>query len=317
MNRFALVVLLATLVGLAGCQASRPAAEAPTIKIGVLPIVDVLPLYVADEEGIFARHGVQVELVPFSSAVERDTALQARQIDGQLNDLVATLLLIENGQRVKVVRQTYQGRPDKPMMYVLAAPNSDIRSPADLRGVEIAVSTNSVIEYATEAILRQAGLDRADIATVEVSRIPVRFDLLTKGQLRAATLPDPLASLAIAEGAHLVASDAASGAGQSVLTLREETLTAEPDAVRRLLAAYEEAVDRLNSAPEKYADLLAERAKVPDRIKDSFTTPRYPAARVSTPDEVAAVVDWMLDKGLMKEAVPYEQVVTEDFLPGR
>ena len=311
-----LALFALSLALLAGCQAPA-GAPATSLKVGLLPIVDALPAHVAAAKGLFAKHNVKVELVTFVSAVERDSALQAKQIDGQLNDLVATLLLAKGEEKVKVVRQSYQGSPAKPMMYVFASPQSQIRTPADLKGVEIGVSTNSVIEYTTEAMLRAAGLRPDEIKKVEVSKIPVRLEMLLKGQLAAATLPDPFAALAQAQGARLIVDDGQTGVGQSVLTFRAETLKSNASAVRSFLAAYEEAVALINASPDEYKPLLVEQAKVPEQVKDSFTMPAYPPARVPTEAEVNAVSEWMVAKGLLSAPAKYGELVTSEYLPAR
>ena len=310
-----LLALFLALVLLAGCGAPAPSAPAaPTLKVGYLPIVEVLPMFVAESEGYFAQQKVQVELVPFASAVERDSAVQAGQIDGFLNDLVATLLLDKGEGKLAIVRQTFQGSPAKPMMYVLAAPQSAIQKPADLAGVEVGISTNSVIEYTTEMLAKEAGVA---VKKTEISKIPVRFDMLVKGQLQAATLPDPLASLALVQGARLIMDDSRSGYGQSVLTFRREALAAKSGAVKAFLAAYEQAVQASNASPDKYRALLVDRAKVPDQIKDTYSLPPYPPARVPSEAEYSSVVQWMVTKGLLPAPVPYGKLVTTDYLPAR
>ncbi|MHB1005482.1 MAG: ABC transporter substrate-binding protein [Chloroflexota bacterium] len=313
MKRCLTVLALLALALLTSCQA--PAAEVPSLKIGLLPIVDVLPMYVAEQEGFFKEQNIQVELLNFSSAVERDSAMQAKQIDGQLNDLVATMLLGKGSEKVKVVRQSYQGNAKTPMMYVVAAPQSAIRTPADLKGVEIGVSANTVIEFTTEAMLKQAGLKPEEIKKVEVSKIPVRFEMLIKGQIQAATLPDPFASLAVSQGARIIADDGATGAGQSVMTFRQEALDAKPSTVKAFLTAYEKAVQAINASPEKYRALLVDKAKIPEQIKSSFRIPPYPTSRVPKEAEVTAVSDWMVAKGLLPGAVVPNQIVSTDFLP--
>ena len=311
--------LLLALLLLAGCQAtaapSTSAPSLPPLKVGVLPIVETLPLYVAEAEGYFAKANLAVEIVPFGSAVERDSALQAGQIDGQLNDLVATMLLAKAEPRLKVVRQTFQGSPAKPMMYVLAAPQSKISAPADLANVEIGLSSNSVIEYTTEALARDAGLDPRALRKVEVSKIPVRFEMLMQGQLPAATLPDPLASLALAQGARLVLDDSRTGYGQSILTFREEAVTGKAASLRALLGAYEQATRAINADPNKYRALLVDRAKVPEPIKNTYAMPPYPPARVPTEAEFNAVSQWLVGKGLLPGPMVYSQMVTSEFLP--
>jgi NitT/TauT family transport system substrate-binding protein len=54
--------------------------EESKIKVGVMPDEATLPYYVAVEEGIFANHGLDMEVVPFLSAMERDSALIAGEI---------------------------------------------------------------------------------------------------------------------------------------------------------------------------------------------------------------------------------------------
>ncbi|HMV28770.1 MAG TPA: ABC transporter substrate-binding protein, partial [Anaerolineales bacterium] len=63
-----------------------------TLKLAVLPIIDTLPLYVAEAEGLFAKQGVTVELIPVASAPERDQLLAAGQADGTINETLAVML---------------------------------------------------------------------------------------------------------------------------------------------------------------------------------------------------------------------------------
>ena len=60
-----------------------------TLKIAVLPIIDTLPMYVAQQQGLFAKHGVNVEFVPVASAPERDQLIAAAGADGTINETLA------------------------------------------------------------------------------------------------------------------------------------------------------------------------------------------------------------------------------------
>ncbi|HEX2988620.1 MAG TPA: hypothetical protein VHS06_10680, partial [Chloroflexota bacterium] len=148
-----------------------------------------------------------------------------------------------------------------------------------------------------------------------VTKIPVRTEMLAKGQLQAATLPEPLASLAIQQGARLVIDDSKTGTGQSVITFRQEVVSKNPDAVRRFLAAYEQGVKRIEAAPESYRDLLVDKAKVPDSLRNSLRMPSYPRAQLSTREELADVVSWMVERKLLDQPIPYEKLVAEGLLP--
>ena len=74
------------------CSPSAQTPEPVTLKIAVLPILDALPMYVAQTNGYFDSEGVEVEFIPVSSAAERDQVMSAGQADGMINDLISTLL---------------------------------------------------------------------------------------------------------------------------------------------------------------------------------------------------------------------------------
>ncbi len=68
-----LLFLLFTLISL-------PAMASEPLKIGLLLIEDSVPFYVAEQEKYYAHENIQVELIPFLSALERDSALAAGAI---------------------------------------------------------------------------------------------------------------------------------------------------------------------------------------------------------------------------------------------
>jgi NitT/TauT family transport system substrate-binding protein len=296
--------------------ATPASGDVPMLKIALLPILDVLPFHVADQNGYFDQAGIQVEGVPVKSAQERDTLMQTGQVDGMVTDLVAATLFDRDEAQIKVVRTASKSYPDAPLFRILAKPGSSVNSPADLAGVEIAVSQNTVIEYITDRMLEHAGLATSQIKVQEVTAIPVRFELLTNGQLPAATLPDPLGSGAIAAGAQLVLDDTSiPDLSQSVLAFSSQSLANKPEAVRRFLHAWEMAVQELDANPEKYRDLLIQVGRVPESIQGSYKMPPFPQASVPTPEQVADVNQWALDRGLVETEVPYERMVDASYLP--
>lgn len=308
-----MAIMLAT--ALAACSQPQPPKETPTLKIGVLPIADTLPLHVADTEGIFAKQNVKVELVPFASAIERDTAMSTGQVDGLLNDLISVGLLNKDGENAKIVRTSMRAAPKMAQISILVGPNSPIKTPADLKGKEVAISRNTLIEYVTDQLLASSGLKQGDFKLTEVSKIPVRVEMLMKGQVAAATLPEPFTSLAVQQGARVLLDDKASQVGLSVITIRQGTVAKNPNAIKSFLAAYEEAVDKINASPEKYRALLVDRAKIPAAIKDTFAMPVYPNASVPKEAEVDQAIKWMVGKQLIGKPISYSKLVDPSLLP--
>lgn len=320
-NPFALRVLCVSVVTLtllaAGCGgAAAPAAkEAAPLKVGVLPILDALPMYVAEQEGYFKEQNVNVEMVLFPSALERDSAIVAGQLDGELNDPVSTALLNKDGGKYRIVRLAFKGNESMAMMVVLVAPSSKITSPAELRGIPIGISKNSIIEYTTERLLQSAGVPTAEIVKTEITKIPVRTEMLAKGQVAAATLPEPLASLAEQQGAKRVTDDSKTGTGKSVITFRQETMEKNPEGVKRFLAAYEKGVEAINGTPNRYRDLMVDKAKVPDSLRASLNVPKFDKAVLPSKGDIDDITRWMVEKGMLSQPTAYEKMVAEGFLP--
>jgi NitT/TauT family transport system substrate-binding protein len=242
--------------------------------------------------------------------------MQTGQIEGMLTDLISPVLFNQDEAQIMVVRTARQVFPDSPIFRVLAAPGSAVGSPTDLAGVPIGISQNTVIEYITDRMLENAGLPAEESASQEVSAIPVRFELLVNGEIPAATLPDPLASGAIAAGAVPVVDDTSvPELSQSILTFSTKALQEKPEAVRRFLQAWDMAIAELNASPDKYRDLLIEIGRVPESIQGTYQMPPFPEATVPTSEQLADVAQWALRKGLVKKDVPYERMVDDSYLP--
>ena len=307
-----IIALLALMVlVLAGCGAQEPTQ----IRMALLPIVDVLPMYVAEQNDYFEAQGIQVELVPVKSSQESNALIQAGEVDGMLTDLQGVGLFNQEKAQVKaliIARKAYAGSP---VFRLLAAPGSQINSPADLAGIKIGISKNTVIEYLTDRMLEGSGLGADQIVVEHVAAIPVRFEQLMNGQLQAATLPDPLASGAIAAGATLVVDDSQfTEYSQSVLAFSVNAIEEKPKTIKKFLVAWNKAVADLNAEPAAYHDLLIEKGRVPESVQGSYTMPPFPEKEITSETQWADVVDWMMDKGLIERDIPYDKAVDTSFL---
>ena len=308
----AFVVLLLT-VSLAGCGGR---AEPASLRIGVLPILDTLPMYVADAEGAFAKRDVAVEFVTAASAAERDQLFQAGEIDGFITDLVALALYNRDAARVVAVRYAMTPTPEFAQFRVMAAGQAGIDSPDQLAGVEIGVSEGTVIEYVTHRMLQAEGVPPAEIVTLAVPKIPERMALLGSGELSAATLPEPLASLAMMDGAMVVVDDTDHlDISCSVYAFRNELVEGRPDALRGFLAAVSEASELINADKGRWSGLLSEKSLVPQPLMGSYELPDYPGDQVPTETQFDDAVLWLQETGRLAEVPAYADSVDASFLP--
>lgn len=308
--------LLGALLGimLTGCQVKK---ESPKIKIGVLPIVDSLPFVVADEKGYYRAEGLDVELVSFASAVERDSALQARGIDGTLGDVLAVASLNQGGVSAKIVSLGLGETGQEGRFAILAAPGSGIKTPAQLRQIPIAVSLNSIIEYVTDNLLLESGLKSEQIKKESIPKIPVRYEMLMNGQIKAACLPDPLAALAESRGASLVMDDSASNLSQTVIYFRSDFIDKDSGNITKFLKAYALAVKDINENPNAYKGILADKVRISPETLSVYNVEHFPAPQMPDKNQLEKVVGWMVAKGLLNKSLTYEELVVPGLLPAK
>jgi NitT/TauT family transport system substrate-binding protein len=237
------------------------------------------------------------------------------QIDGQLNDLVSTVLFNAQSPKIKIVRLGRIAFKDAAEYWILTPKDSPIKTAQDLKGKEIAISQNSVIEYVTQRLLEREGLTAADIKTTNVPSIPTRLQLLQQNQVAAATLPDPLASLAILQGARIVVDDTKyTEYSMSVISFRNEVLAQRANDVKKFLAAYDQAIADIRAKPDQFRNILIERGRVPDQLKDNYKFPPFPDPGVPTKAQWDDVVKWAMERKLISTAVTYESSVDSNFV---
>lgn len=317
-----LYVLLATLLGsmlLAACAPEAapetPAAEPVTLKMALLPILDAVPVFVAQQEGLFAKHNLTVEIIPVGSAPERDQVIAAGQADGMVNEIVSVMLYNKEQVQVQIVRYAQAASQSTAHFYVLAAPQSGITEVSGLKDVEIGISQGTVIEYLTDRLLQAEGLDASEIKSINVPRIPDRLNLLLSGELKAAVLPDPFGYMAIQQGAtNILDASKHPEYSNSVLTFRKAVIDEHPEAIRGFLAAVEEAVTMINADPARFASVLTEQKLVPPTAS-SFSVPSFPTSAVPTQAQWEDVLAWAKGKGLLTQDVSYTDSVNSSFLP--
>ena len=306
-------ILFGFILALSACT---PAAKASNLKIAVLPIIDTLPMYVAQQEGLFANHGLNVEFVPVASAPERDQILAAKQADGAINETLAVMAFNKESIQMQVVRYALRPTDGHGHFFIISSGKSGITSVDGLKGIEIGVSQGTVIEYATDRVLQANGFSADEIKTIAVPKIPDRMALLASGELKAGVLPDPLAALVVGQGGVIVADDSSYPEyGFSVISFRKEVIDANPEAVKGFLAAIEEATALINADPAKFKSVLSEQKLVPAPLLESYQTPVFPAAGVPSEAEWNDALSWLQEKGMLTVDVSYADSVNASLLP--
>jgi NitT/TauT family transport system substrate-binding protein len=291
------------------------AADSKTIRMALLPIPDVLPVYVAQEKGYFAELGISVESLSVGSALERDQLMQAGRVDGMINDISDSANFNREQSRVKIVSIARSPIGASPLFRLLAAPGSNLKKVGDLANIPIGISKNTVVEYITTRLLQTGGIAPEAISFKSVPVLPERLQLLLSGQLLAVMLPDPLGASAIKSGAVEIVSDTAlTSVSASVITFADDALLNKKDAVKKFMVAWDKACADLNNHPAAFQELMLKKIRVPKNVQDDFRIPPMPRKALPTKTQWDDVMAWMIEKKLLTRPLAYEDSVTSAFL---
>ncbi len=314
----ALCMMVALSVAACAPAASTPAGTTGTaatpaaIRIGTLPTEDSLPLWVAERDGMFKKAGLDVTIALFQSAQERDAAIAAGAIDGEMGDLIAAALLRAGGIPVRVATVMLGATPKAGRFGIVVKPGSKVTSLKQLAGVPIGTSSATIQEYVLDELMTAAGVPASQIKKEEVKKVPVRYQLLMSGKLAAAALPEPFLSLAQVSGAKVIADDTTgANISQTVLIFSEKYIdvAANSAAVKKLLGVWNEAVTKIDANPNSFRSLLVTKAMLPAPLQSTYAVNTYPRSQLPTAADVQRVLDWMKAKGLLSAPVTYADLM--------
>ena len=270
----------------------------------------------AQQEGLYTKHNLVVEIIPVSSAPERDQLIAAGQTDAIMNELTSVMFLNQEKIQVQAVRYARAATSDQALFSIMAGKDSGITDAQGLKGQPIGISQGTIIEYLTDRLLTAEGFTAADMNFVAVPKIPDRMSLLASGELKAATLPEPFVTLAKQSDAVTALDDTAHpDYSFSIITFSKTFIDANPDAVKAFLAAVEEAVELINKDPQKYASLMVDQKMVPAPLAETFKVPTYPTKGIPTEAQFLDVLEWVKAKGYLSVDLSYADNVNGSLLP--
>lgn len=296
-------------MGTAASQESKAKQEFKKIRIGVMSDAGAVPFVIAEQQGFFAKKGLDVKITVFKSAVDRDTALQTGNLEGAMTDMLSIILFKEAGVDVKMTSDTYGN------YRLITAKTLDAAKFGKLDKVSIGLSSNTVIDFATQKIAEAKGF-QAKLNKTAIPQMPVRLEMLKAGKIDGATLPEPLATAAVIDGGAPVSSTEELKLYPAIFIMTQAALKDNSAGIKAMYEAYNEAVAYLNGKKtDEFFDFLVTKLGFPPELKGKFQLPGF--TKIGAPDAATFKVtsDWMKEMGLAKNIYKYEDLSDTSLLP--
>jgi NitT/TauT family transport system substrate-binding protein len=229
--------LLVVSILIAACGSAAPTSRAP-LKVGWVLRGGWYPIVIAQQKGLFEKHGVAVEPIFYQTYSSVPTDFAASNIDGALMSLY-DVLPIESRDRAN---------PDRVVMItddtvgadaILAQPN--VTSVADLKGKRLGVKFGSYVEVMVSRMLQLNHLSPADVQLVNVEPENA-LQALQAHQVDAVHSFEPVVSQVAAKGFRIIFSSAKTpGLMPNVLAFKYTVVRDRPEDVKAFVSAWMEA----------------------------------------------------------------------------
>lgn len=193
-------LLAAAAAGSMGGLSPAHAAEPTKLRVSIIPINDVTPLFSAIKNGYFAEEGLTIDTSPSAGGATGIPGLIAGSFDIVYGNVVSMLLAAQQGIDIRVIAPgTKIETPENDTSALVVRADSGIKSGKDLEGKTVGVNTrNNVIWLYARAWIKATGGDPDKVTYKEIPH-PQMEDALRQKQVDAGYMVIPYVALATAK----------------------------------------------------------------------------------------------------------------------
>ncbi|WP_454853998.1 ABC transporter substrate-binding protein [Promicromonospora soli] len=309
------VVTTAAALVLAACSTLSSAApegsasargELTAVTVGVIPIVDVAPIYLGVETGIFEKHGLDVTL----ELAEGGAAIVPAVADGTyqfgFSNVTSLLTASSKGLPLKVVApgDFSTGQPGRDFSGVVTSAGSGIEGAAGLVGKTVAVnSLKNIGDTTVRAVVDAAGGDPQAVEFVEMG-FPDMPAAVVSGQVDAAWVVEPHLTRAVDQGARIISSNFVETDPNLLVAAyftSDKMIAEDPQTVEAFTAAIQEALTYATDHPDETRAILDTYTEIDPVVRSVMVMPRF-APDLDTP-YLQVVADLGLKYGMFEQPV--------------
>jgi NitT/TauT family transport system substrate-binding protein len=310
----AAALLVAACGGSGGtaAPASGSSGGADKVTVGVIPIVDVAPIYLGIQQGFFSDRNLDVTMESGQGGAAIVPGVVSGQFQFGFSNVTSLILARSRGLPLKMVAagNSSTGEDGKDFSAVVVKKDSAITDAADLAGKTVSVNTlNNIGDTTIRQSIKKDGGDPSAVKFVELP-FPDMPAALAEGRVDAAWVVEPFLTIAKKQGAREVASNMVDTDRETMVAAyftSEKLLTSQPDLVKRFVDAMKASLDFAQKNPDKARAILSSYTKIDPAVADAMVLPRWPSEINSR--TVQLMADLAKQDGLVKESVDTAQLL--------
>ncbi|WP_330286542.1 ABC transporter substrate-binding protein [Streptomyces sp. NBC_00576] len=253
-----------------------------TLKVGIIPIVDVAPLYLGQQKGFFSERGLKLSLTPAQGGAAIVPGVVSGQFQFGFSNVTSLMIAQANNVPVKAVANgiASTGVQGKDFSALTVKKDSPIRSAKDLEGKKVAVNTlKNINETSVRESVRKAGgdPDKVDFVELAFDQMPAALD---GGQIDAAQVVEPALATVKSQGGREIAwplVDVAPNCTVAMYFTSTQYAQKNPELVKKFQEATAESLAYADAHPDEARQAVTTYTKIPVDVLAKVTLPKWPA----------------------------------------
>jgi NitT/TauT family transport system substrate-binding protein len=279
-----LITIVALAAATAGCGGSNSSSDpgkpgtVDKIKVGVIPIVDVAPIYIGKQQGFFSKRNIDLTLEQAQGGAAIVPAVVSGQYQFGFSNVVSLMLAQSKNVPIKVVANGNNATADpKKDFGMVVVKDPAIKSGKDLAGKTVATNTlKNIVDTTVKQIVRKDGGDPTQVKFVELA-FPDMAAALDAGRVQAIFVVEPFLSAALAKGWHTVGafSDVQPNLTISSYFTSQQEIAKNPDLVSRFTEAMKESLTYADAHPDAVRQVVTTYTTIKSDVAAKMTLPKY------------------------------------------
>jgi len=311
----AVALAAAALLSLPACR--RAPSGLAEVRVASVPYLSFAPLFIAEDEGDFAREGISIRWTKLETNAEATASLAGGRLDvtGGV-PTIGDLRAIQRGSRVRIVADKGFEEPGGCGFTSLLIrpgfpPRGGLPTPEDLRGARVRTSVGTVVDFLFDRFLAREGVEPGSVrrVTLPASIVGRAF---ANGAIDMALLAEPERTRLLRSGEArlwMPATDFYPGFQLAYIFFGPRMLGADRALGVRFLRAYLRGIGRYRAGKTlRNVEILARRTGLSaEIIRACCWIPVRPDGEID-PSTLHAFQEWAVAGGLLPRALPLSEV---------
>ncbi|HTJ32743.1 MAG TPA: ABC transporter substrate-binding protein [Dactylosporangium sp.] len=278
----AITLLAATLSACGDDSSDKPAggssASPDKVKVGVIPILDVAPIYVGKAQGFFAKRNIDLTMEQAQGGAAIVPGVVSGQYQFGFSNVVSLLVAEQQKVPIKAVANGVNSTGDPAKDFgQLIVKDPGITSAKDLEGKTVATNTvKNIVDTSVKEIVRKAGGDPSKVSFVELA-FPDMAAALDAGRVQAMFVVEPFLAPALAKGWKSLGAFADVDPKLCVAAYftSAQVIAQNPDLVKRFTEAMQESLAYADSHPDDVRQVVTTYTTIKADSAKAMTLPKW------------------------------------------